>query len=90
MGGSRATVTKELVVPVPAHHLYDLLANYSRYKEIWPGEYQSVKVLDHNKKPGRKDTTTVEFTHTPVRAVHAGLMLSSGTRVATRRAAPRP
>lgn len=80
MAGSRATVTKELVVLVPAHHLYGLLANYSRYQEIWPGEYQSVHVLDQSKKAGRKDTTTVEFTHTPVRGAHARGVRSTGHR----------
>ncbi|KAG8467224.1 hypothetical protein KFE25_000540 [Diacronema lutheri] len=66
MAGSRATVTKEVIVPVPAHHLYDMLANYSRYKEIWPGEYQAVQVLHQGKKGGRKEATTVEFIHKPV------------------------
>jgi len=71
MAGSRATVTKEVIVPVPAHHLYDMLANYSRYKEIWPGEYQAVQVLHQGKKGGRKEATTVEFIHKPVRAERA-------------------
>ncbi|KAJ1628455.1 hypothetical protein T492DRAFT_908424 [Pavlovales sp. CCMP2436] len=71
MAGSRVNVVKELIVPVPASHLYALLANYSRYKEIWPGDYQSVNVLARQKggERGKKDRTTVEFKHTPIMGI---------------------
>jgi ribosome-associated toxin RatA of RatAB toxin-antitoxin module len=81
MAGSRVNVVKELIVPVPASHLYGMLTNYSRYKEIWKGDYQSVTVLNRGKggERGRKDRSIVEFKHTPILGIGMDYTLDVAT-----------